>query len=171
MILIPVSAHVKKYTDSRFGTTIRLDDRTSFHIILKLTLFTWQSEFNFPDTKKEKILPNHIIIESIYYYKKLPAEKIEIVSWLFEALFMEELYTYVLTNAHKKSKEKTRPNTLRCIEDFCNKHGIELEQDVSQDALIKAFYRYAKKQPVQSPSFCPFIHMSEKPNLLSVAVA
>jgi hypothetical protein len=168
MILIPVSAHIKKYADSRFGSPIVLDDRNSFLIILKLTLVTWQSTFNFPQ-EKQKILPNDIIIDCIYYYKKLPQEKITILVWLFETLFIEDLIQYIQLHAHKKSRNTSRPNTIRCIEQFCLQHNIEIDRDVMLDTIIKKYYRHkAKLHNKLPPTICPFTHISEKPNLLNV---
>lgn len=167
MLAISTAPYIKKFVDVRFGNPVRLHNRTSSHIILRALLFkTAQLSFFHNKENTLRILPCTVYIEQPTRHEINDSNlnvKTRLINQFFENLFMEEMKAWMDQHAakpHRNNRTETSLNNQ--IEKFCAQFGIEINEDVEQDAITKMFYRYRKWL---SSANCPLFQEGHQPIL------
>ena len=152
---IPVTAHVKKFCDRFFGSPIRLDDSSSHIVAMKVFLSVPMQLDLFFEKEPLQQLPNTItlLIERKKFQQVfIRKQNLQQINKFIDKIFEEELNRHVMATASKKSHTNGYKHQ---IESFCQLYDIEIDQDISYDALIKLYYRYRKnielKGRIQQP--------------------
>lgn len=171
MILISVSAHVKKYIDACIGSPITLSGDSTLHIILRHLLFKPQIEISHTQPK-EKILPNQIIIQQPHqspYLNYRKQVRVLAAANLFNEIFINDFVYFVSSTAKKYSHSSHTPSIITNTYRFCKLYNIEIDGDITLDAIIKIYQRRMAINTPQKPLLnCPFIYSIENSNLSGV---
>lgn len=146
-ITIPTKPYLSKYLQALYGSPIVFTTRTYFGTsllgYLNTRLYTQHEsltfqKFNTFSCNLQVMLPNYWVNERKYMIY-LTQTNIIYLNKHFEEKFEEDLYRFCLLQTSKgMQRQKT-------IELFCNLHNIELDQDISLDALIKKEFRQRKQ--------------------------
>ena len=145
--VLPSKTHIKKFITSTHGDPIRLDLKTDIGFVILATLTSrldgkcgrgsglidhWQDRY------KDKIIfkiPFHYLDIS---RKEVSPYTFALLNRYFENQFEAELNRHI-------QKSIAGGNTIKKgIENFMDHYGIELEEDISYDAVKKAEYRSRK---------------------------
>lgn len=144
LLELPVTAHIKKFCDSFFGNPVVLDDSSSHVIALKVFLDLPAQIELFHEDKETRVLPNFVYLKNQRMrYMRILLRKSNAQQMLkyLDKVFEEELHLYVTNHSIKKSHTEGEKHS---IEAFCENHNIEIDVDISWDALQKLYYRYKK---------------------------
>ena len=68
----------------------------------------------------------------------MSTDKIVQINRFYEKLFYEKLFLFV---QHKLDKNKRKMGVQDAINDYCDIYGIDIDTDISYDAMRKAEYR------------------------------
>jgi len=145
---IPCKSYIKKYVASLYGSPVKIENRTMLGIFLLAVLDkrTYEKR-NFGPNQTNKGIEDTILVEvNNWQFNAIgfdvSAECVMIINDFLEHMFDDSLYV----TCFKNSKYKSRKTGYRAImEGFCKRHGIELELDISYEALKKKEYRYRKQ--------------------------
>ena len=102
------------------------------------------------DGFKDEIVFTSTLNTMFYKGHSLSPDKIIAINRYLEDLFIEDLYRYCKDNIKMRD---WRPGIEQAICNFCDIHGIEIDTDITLDALKKAEYRYRIKQKENSQTF------------------
>jgi hypothetical protein len=91
--------------------------------------------FDVFDEQLEIFLPRWWMLQS-HFGTDIPAQNIILINKLFEERFEEDLSKYCSMKGGKIKKS---------IEDFCTRHQISIDDDITFDALKQKEYRERKK--------------------------
>lgn len=164
---VQVAPYIKKFVDARLGSPVVLHNRSTLHITLATALFQSNQLSLFGDGKKqEKILPFTVMINSPYVYmcfKKDSVVKARIANNFFETLFLEEMDGWIKNQVIYINRRPGKHNIKYQLASFCHQYNIVVEEDITEDALIKMYYRYRKWY---SGSNCPLPVGQSKTSLL-----
>lgn len=142
LIEIPVSGHIKKFCDSFFGNPIHLNDSSSHRVAIKVFL-SYQVQMDmFFQHEPLRVMPNTVYLSvdrKKYVDINIKKQNLQQIVKFLDKVFEEELHRYVSARVSKKSHSA---GIKRQVEEFCKLHGIEILEDVSDDAIIKQYYRY-----------------------------
>ena len=103
---VPVSAHIKKFCDSFFGSPIRLDDSSSHRVAMKVFLSAHMQMDMFYKHEPLRILPNTIYLEITrkkYQHICIHKQNLQQIVKYIDKIFEEKLDEYVQQHACKKS--------------------------------------------------------------------
>lgn len=142
IVEIPVTAHIKKFCDRFFGDPIVLDDTSSDVVAMKVFLSTPMQLDLFFDHEPLQKLPNSIRLEITrkkFQQIIIKKQNLQQIVKFIDRIFEEELHRHVVSTASKKSHTNGYKHQ---IESFCNLFDIEIDLDISYDAIIKLYYRY-----------------------------
>lgn len=167
MLAVSTAPYIKKFVDVRFGNPIRLHNRTSWQILLRGILFkTAQLSFFHNKENNLRILPCTVYIEQPTRHEINDSNlsvKTRLINQFFENLFMEEMKAWMDQYAARpRRNNRTESSLLVQIERFCKQFGIEINEDVEQDAIVKMFYRYRKWLSAVN---CPLSEEVHQPSL------
>lgn len=149
---IQAAPHIKKYIDATLGHPVQLHQRSTVHTALYAAIFH-TSQLQLFNEKQPRPLPCTIIIqapaEKSINIKNLQA-KTRITANFFENLFLENLKKYIDAQPIKINRRRGPHNIKYQLAEFCRQYQIIIDQDISEDALVKMYYRYRKwlMQPV-----------------------
>ena len=146
---LPVKSYIKKYLVSNYGDPIILTLNSDIGFIVLNTL---SSRLETKLTRGCKgcidIFQNRytdkVIFRIPYHYfsitkKEVEASTVYLLNRYFENSFEKEMYKFVSDKNNQHFSRKKR------LELFIGHYNIEIETDITADALIKAEYRYRKK--------------------------
>lgn len=143
---IQAAPHIKKYIDNTMGSPVQLHQRSTLHAALYAAIFH-STQLQLFTQKPPKPLPCTIIIQA-------PADKsinlknhqakARIIANFFENYFLENLHTYIASQPIKINRRPGPHNIKYQLAAFCQQHKIIIEEDITEEALIKMFYRYRK---------------------------
>jgi len=142
LIEIPVSGHIKKFCDSFFGNPIHLDDSSSHRVAIKVFLSYDMQMDMFFQHEPLRVMPNTIFLSvdrKKYVDIKITKQNLQQIVKFLDKVFEEEMHRYISARVTKKSHSA---GIKKLLEEFCQLHGIEILEDVSDDAIIKQYYRY-----------------------------
>lgn len=142
LIEIPVSAYLKKFCDSFFGNPIHLDDKTSHAIAMKVFLSYPMQMDMFYQHEPLRVFPNTIYLSvdrKKYVDIKIKKQNLQQIVKYLDRVFEEEMHRFVEARVSKRTHSA---GIKRQIEEFCKLHNIEILEDVTDDAIIKQYYRY-----------------------------
>lgn len=143
--ILPCKTHIKKFVTATLGAPIIVDLKTDTGFVILSTL-TSRLEGKVPrgsidhweDRYKDKLtfrIPIHYFSIS---KKETSPFTFVLLNRYFENLFEKEFNIFV-------GKKKNEGATIKkCIEDFLDQYGIDLEIDISFDAIKKSEWRYRK---------------------------
>lgn len=153
MIQIPVTPWVKKFADHRLGHPITFAGKSCAHILLKSLLFQAQQTDLFEQTNNHRTLPCTIQIIPPRGYRPVPSmrRRLPIITKYLQTLFLEEMKTFVDTHNIIINRRPGPHNIQYQLAAFCQRYGIEIEQDITQDALLKMYQRYCNWLRQNSP--------------------
>jgi len=144
--ILPAKTHIKKYITSLYGDPIRVDLKTDIGFVVLNTLASrlecklsrgyidlWQNRFN-----------DKIIFKVPFHYFSITKKEVSpftfvLLNRYFENQFEKEFNSYV-----HKSKNQEGKTIKQSIENFLDTYGIDLDIDISFEAIKKSEYRYRK---------------------------
>lgn len=147
-ISLPIKSYIRKYAESVFGSPVKADHSTSLGCFINACL-------------EKNVYSNRHLAENFIYKDVTDKLPILINSWQFNALgfdfsddkviqlnrflenvFEEDLFRFCQSYIDPSKRYK---GFREAIEKFCSRHKIELEIDVTFDAIKKIEYRKRKK--------------------------
>lgn len=148
-IKLPVKPYVKKFIITTYGNGIKLDWYNPIGGIVLSLLQTNSFFVNMNKAKKDKRILN--LKESILFYApistmrykgdSLSPDRIIAANRVLESLFIEKLSLFCEKKIRNHSR---RPGIDNAILAFCEEHSIEIDVDITFEALKKAEYRHRK---------------------------
>lgn len=158
-IAIHVTPYIKKFVDARFGAPVVLHGRSTALILLRALLFkTSQLSLFQDDPKTGRRMPCTVFINPPSGGKFEPAAdtgRIRIVSQFFDTLFLEEMKAFMDKQLTFYNRRRGDHNIKVQLARFCEQYGIQVEEDITEDALVKMYYRYRKWLSAAEPSDSP----------------
>lgn len=143
---IQAAPHIKKYIDATLGHPVQLHQRSTIHAALYAAIFH-SSQLQVFTEKEQRPLPCTIIIQAPSEKSINPKnlrEKTRITTHFFENLFLENLKKHMDAQPIKINRRKGAHNIKYQLAEFCSRYEIIINQDITEDALIKRYYRYRK---------------------------
>lgn len=144
-INIPTKTYLKKYIYSLHGQPVIMSDRSVFTLAVRAFLikdFKTQYSINHKNimlrTLTNKVVMLAPMSRMAQYGHSLDNNSILFLNRFFEAMFEKHLYIYVDSQSNIMDRKDA-------IEQFCFKYNIELETDITAEALKKTEYRLRKK--------------------------
>lgn len=148
-ISVPVKPHIKKYIHALYGQVIVV----SFKTFIGINIYSLLENKNFNKSRQGKRFMKvkaHLfteklsirISEDLLYRTGLviPIEKSAVINNMYEQMLSENLYTFC--EAYKMAKIERQ----QAIEDFCKRYKIDIDVDITFDALSKTEYRHRKSK-------------------------
>lgn len=146
-VMIPTKLYLQKYISAWYGNPFHLNNQTIFGTLIiclldKANYSTGMSTTNrdlrisHMNTSFECIIP---IVSTRYKNYELSDDKVIAINRVIETQFDQELMKWC---AEKKQNRLWRPGIDKAINSFCDIYGIDLESDISFDALKQREYRY-----------------------------
>lgn len=149
-IHLPVKGYVKKYLQTLYGTNIIISTKTKIGQILLLHLSTNLStkmdehDIDLRMNRLTETLPLRIPFD--YWYrlklKEVSPHMAISISRFFEEEFKEEMYDVV----NRAVQFIPGLERKKAIENFAQNHGIEIEFDITYEALKKMEYRFREER-------------------------
>lgn len=159
-VKVPIKSYLKKYIHAKHGTDLPLNYRTTYGTLILCLLEKDYFSINMGKQKKEVRVS--LITDEIEFtaplntmqYKghSLTSDKVIAINRFFEDCFIEDLYRYCKDN---KKNTAWRPGIDKAIYAFAEVYNIEVETDISFEALKKAEWRHRMKLEKKPPSFLP----------------
>jgi hypothetical protein len=159
-VKVPTKAYLRKYVYARYGHPLKLNYTTTIGTMILCLVSKEYFDINMNTIKKDVRLSHmNDEIELVaplgtmkYKGHSITPDKIIAINRYFENSFVEELYNYCRDNIEKRA---WRPGINKAINSFCDQYGIEVEEDISFEALKKAESRYRKKIEENIQTFVP----------------
>jgi hypothetical protein len=144
MLQVQVTPYIKKFVDSRLGHPVRLHNKTTSHILLRALLFQTAQLSLFADKPTGRVLPCTVYIDppKTLDGSRGIATRLRLVNQFFECLFLEEMKRFIDQQPIKLNRRSGEHNIKVQLWHFCEQFKIEVEEDITEDALVKMFYRY-----------------------------
>lgn len=145
---IQVKPYVKKYIHSMYGDNIFISLQDPLSIVLyaflqKKNIHLLKDTAKF-DSRYNELKANIIMmVPKRDQYKHglfISPQNHIIINHFFEQELTKALYCYCT------SFEKAGLKRKNAIEEFCREHAIEIDRDISIDAITKAVYRYSEER-------------------------
>ena len=150
-VSIPTKTHIRKYVHSINGHTIVAGHDTLIGSVMMICLANKVTSHTTKEYREARIktYPDRVqvIVPAHYVFNRhvgltLSEDSIITINRFLENAFLQDLYRYCRTSINPLNR---RHGYDRSIEEFAGIHGIELEEDVTFEALKKAEYRYRKR--------------------------
>ena len=145
-VLIPTSVHIKKFLHKEYGNPIKIDCYTLMGIVIISLLEKQSFHVAMHEVDKKKKFSNYIV-EVVCkaplsmmkdYGHCMSIDKVVQINRFYEKLFYEKLFLFV---QHKLDKNKRKMGVQDAINEYCDIYGIDIDTDISYDAMKKAEYR------------------------------
>ena len=153
LVQLPCKKHIRKYIAATFGdphnqyqikATLRHPLGAMINASLTKEVYIsrhpQQSLLEKGFTDKLPILINQWQFDNIGF--DFPEDKVILINWFMEGLFDQHLFQWVDSGVNAGRKRKP------CIEQFVSLHHIDIEHDVSFEALKKGEYRTRQRAEV-----------------------
>jgi hypothetical protein len=151
-IHLPVKTYVRKYLSTIYGNPIIIDGRSEFSDVILAKLSSSLHSFLSPTDLELRLnrFTDRIDIKlPIYYWyqleNKLDQHNIVRINRYFENRF-ENDFCYAVSLAVSIARQERK----KAIEAFAVTHGIDVEYDITFDALKKMEYRFRKEKEKNS---------------------
>jgi len=147
-IQLPTKPYLKKYIQAQYGNPVCFSTKNYFGLTVAISLKKPLRSQDSPAAKRIRFdsFTSSINIKaapsflSHYDYDLSISENQALtVNKLMEAKFEEELYQFCL------ALYMVGIETKDALQAFCNKYGIEIEEDIAFDTLKKKEYRFRKE--------------------------
>lgn len=145
-VSLPVKTYIRKYIASLYGEPLLLNlDSDIGFMILNTLASRLESKMSrgYVDLWKKRFTDKMVFRIPYHYFsitrKDVSPNTYVLVNRMIETIFERDLERYV--SLHRAAGHETK----RAIELFCENHGIELEVDITFDAIKKQEYRLRKK--------------------------
>ncbi len=146
-ISIPVKTHIKKYIHALYGQVIVVNFKTfiGMNVYCLLQKKGTEKQASKKDTQVRYALLNdklRILVPKDLLYRTgidIPQDKSVIINNMFEHQLSEHLFNFCEAYLYAGFERK------QGIEDFCKKYGIDIDVDITMDALVKSEYRRRKR--------------------------
>jgi hypothetical protein len=150
-VIVPTKTYLRKYLHAQYGNPIKLDYLTTLGNLVLCLLDNKTFTINVSEKYKEQRIQYmndevHFTAPiSTMYWKgfTLSKDKIIAVNRFIENDFVRELSFYCKSNLKNRA---WRPGIKEAIYSFCQEHQIEMDEDVTFDALQKSEFRYRKRE-------------------------
>lgn len=150
-VSIPTKTHIRKYVHSINGHTIVAGHDTLIGSVMMICLANKVTSHttkeyreariqSYPD-KIQVVVPAHYVFNG-HVGLTVSDDSIITINRFLENAFLQDLFRFCRANINPMNR---RHGYDRSIEEFSKMHGIELEEDVTFEALKKAEYRYRKR--------------------------
>lgn len=155
-VSIPTKAHIRKYVHSINGHTIVAGHDTLIGSVMMICLANKVRSYTSKEYREARILsyPDkvQVVVPAHYVFNghaglSVSDDSVISINRFLENAFLQDLYRYCRSNINPANR---RHGYDRSIEEFCQMHGIEIEEDVTFEALKKAEYRYRKRMEEQN---------------------
>lgn len=148
MIHIQVSPYIKKFVDLHFGHPVQLHNKTTSHILLRALLFRTTQLALFPEYDHTRVLPCTIQIMPPANAESMPrnyqGSRLRLVNQFFENLFLEKMKEYADRQPLNHNRRRGEHNLKVQLAKYCEQYQIMIDEDITEDALVKMYYRYRK---------------------------
>lgn len=150
-ITIPTKSYLRKYIHTRYGYPVQINNKTLIGVVILAILekkkayyrgsrSAMQGVYSSYCDKVELSIPKSYITGNIYGLN-VSTEKAIMVNRYFEQQFIEDLYNFCRYNLTDSGKH---PGYDVSIYKFAERHKIEIDVDITFEALKKMEYRYRK---------------------------
>jgi hypothetical protein len=144
-VKLPCKPYIKRYCISLHGDPVPANNRTSLGCFASACLTKERyTNRSYTDSFIHKYYTENLRFQvSAWAWTRLgfdfPTAKVIELNQYLESRFEEHLHQWVDVR-YREGKTERR----RLIEEFAESYGIELEEDISLDALVKTEYRMRK---------------------------
>lgn len=167
-VKVPTKSYLRKYIYAKYGQPIKLNYTTTLGTLILCMLDKEAFTVKMSEQKKEQriqYMNDEIILTAPLTTMRwkgysLTKDKIIAINRYLEDLFVEDLHRYCKFNIKDTA---WRPGIKDAIFSFADAYGIDVETDISFEALKKAEFRYKKKNEKKVVTFVP---TSGKPSQL-----
>lgn len=144
-VSIPVKAHIEKFFRVREGSPIRSSDQSMIWLTVRPYLLYKPGDGLSRDQRNRQIekLKGEIKLQlsinkvKLYGLQVKPSSVI-LMNMILDHYFGRELYWHVQSCEYNPGRYK---GFKLAIENFCALYDIEIEEDISNDALLKIYQR------------------------------
>lgn len=146
---MPIKPHLLKFATALYGATFRVDRSTSLGILIcnSLDRNNYNERKLKGGVKYQNLTATFTIFAERWLYLKvgntLSNENILAVNKFLENYFAEALYIYC--SIFTAQEELRYKGYTAAYEKFCKQYDIEIDVDISYDAIRKLHERYRKK--------------------------
>lgn len=151
-IHLPVKTYVRKYLETIYGNPVIIDGRSEFSDVILAKLSSSLHSFLSPtdlELRLNRFTDKVCIKIPIHYWYKLnntiDQHNIVRLNRYFENRF-EQDFCYAVSLAVSMAKQERKT----AIENFADRHAIDVEVDITFDALKKMEYRFRKAKEKKS---------------------
>ena len=149
-VLLPTKTYLRKYIYAEHGWPLVLNYNSVLGTLVLSLLEKQEFTIDMREGKMQKRIQymndelEFTALLSTMPYKgySLSNDKIIAINRYIENSFVEDLHRYCKYHIKETG---WRPGINKAIEAFAESYGIELEKDISYEALKKAEYRYKKR--------------------------
>lgn len=154
-VIVPTKAFLRKFIYAEYGHPLKLDYLTTLGTLILCLLENEDFSINMNNEKRDsriqymndKIEFSASLNTMRYKGHSLSKDKIIAINRHIENEFIRELSFFCKTNLKNRA---WRPGIKEAIYSFCEKYSIEVEEDVTYEALKKAEFRYRERQEKKS---------------------
>lgn len=163
-VQLPVKPYIKKYLTNLYGDPILLDfsSNIGFIILTSLTSTLDSKLFSYYGFRGDlKRFSQSVSIKiPVHYFdicnNELSFRQVALINRYFEDRFEEEMCSYVINDVTRGFEKKVS------IQNFCIFHNVELDTDISSDAIVKMEYRFRKNKLKKSTLNLSFLDFTNK---------
>lgn len=149
--MIPTSPHLKKFISVEYGNPVKLDNGSLLGVVVISLLSKDSFHVALKPKEKSKLMTGYAATVSCCapmslmkdYGHSISMDKVIQLNRFYEKLFYEKLFLFV---QHRLNKSKRKMGVQDAIVEFCDYYSIELDNEISYDALKKAEYRHRTNQ-------------------------
>lgn len=150
-VKVPTKTHLRKYIYAKHGYPLKLNYQTNYGTLIlcmlnradfsiKMSKFDIDVRLSHMNNSIELTAP----IGTMHYKGySMTSDAVIAVNRFFENEFAEELYRYCRDHIKDRS---WRPGIADAIHSFAEIYGIDVDTDISFDALKKCEWRYRKRE-------------------------
>lgn len=149
-VKVPTKSYLRKYIYAKYGQSIKLNYTTTLGTLILCMLDKEAFTIKMSDQKKEQriqYMNDEIVFTAPLNTMRwkgysLSKDKIIAINRYLEDMFVEDLHRFCKFNIKDTA---WRPGIKDAIFSFADSYGIEVDTDISFDALKKAEFRYKKR--------------------------
>lgn len=157
---IKTSPHLKKFISLEFGNPVKIDNSSLLGVVLISMLQKDSFHVSLKPRQKEQLSVNYSVSITCQapmslmkdYGHIITLDQVIQLNRFFEKFFFEKFFLFV---HYRLDKNKRKMGVQDAIYDFCNYYDIDLEREISYDALKKAEYRHRNKSNNIIRAFVP----------------
>jgi len=159
-VLIPTSPHLRKFLSVEYGNPVKLDNGSLLGVVIISLLSKGNFHVALKPNQKKKLVDSFTVSFSCIapislmkdYGHTITSDKIIQLNRFYEHLFYEKMFVFI---QHRLNIGKRKLGVQDAIIEFCNYYDIELDREISYDALKKKEWRWRTKQKNIIRAFVP----------------